>query len=170
MRRLFVVLAKLVGLVQSYRLINSAVMIAIQSYSLLKLKSGRDVWWDILAPQLILVVYFAVTLVASLFLLFKTEWIANLLRIPNDEPIVSVGEEALMRTGMKLIGLWMSAHAIPTLVRHIYERTMLPPSVQEVSWMPLCAPVVQLGLGLFLIFQADRLNGWFGGERQESPT
>ena len=158
MRNLFTVLAKLMGVLLLYLILESVQNIAAAAVIL---------WGGMPQSNLILKAYLFVPfvqpvlgLVFAWLLLFKTQWLAGVLRIPEGE-IAGDGDvdhRVLLDVGIKLIGLFMAASALPDVVRttmivmekYPYELS----DVGAADTYGLIGSIVALLLGIFLMLQS----------------
>jgi len=172
MRRLFLVLAKLVGLLQAFR----AFMVLIQVGSMVNelLGSSARAASD---PSLYgyvmgLFVSFPLSIALAWLLLFRTEQVADFLRVGPDEPFPAFRRDVLLNAGVKLIGLYLAAEAIPSLARWIFEahslaqRRMPPPFY---PWASVFEPALALVVGIVLIAKTRQIVGLITRDDQTPP-
>ena len=115
MRRLFITLAKLLGLFELYRAVHYfTTIIAMTGYFHL----DGNVTWKLLMPQIFSpLAFLIVTSWISWALLLRTGRVADVLGLPNDEAEGTLTNDQLVRVGIKLLGLALLADAVPETVR-----------------------------------------------------
>ena len=156
MRPLFLVLAKLTGLLHLYWTLSGLAQMSVM-FGLGSIRTEASV--STLVPILGFVLYFVFALVLAWILLFKTEWLADVLRLPTDESTtVKPPATVLLHVGIQLIGVYAVAQAVPGLLRTL---TMLHRTfdltAQNYPWHLLAAPLAQLVVGVLLAFKADAI-------------
>lgn len=109
-------------------------------------------------------------------LLFRTDWLADKLAVPELDVQPSLSPESILHVGARLIGLYVVIQAGPALVGQlgytisgIREIVGLSDSV-EVGfmermilgriWSGLVAPGLKLALGLLLVLKTDSVLKW----------
>ncbi len=117
MRRLFITLAKLLGLYEAYRAVQYLTAIISMAGFFRRPIEGLD--WDQLVPHLIgSLVFLGVTAALAWLLLCRTERLADALSISkDDEETPELTKDDLFRVGIKLLGLSLLATSIPGVVR-----------------------------------------------------
>jgi len=119
------------------------------------------------------------TLAAGVFLIVRREWVAARLVCDDDE--LTIGPSDLLRLGLIVIGVWLVATSLPSLVAAISEwlyrayvtaRDQLDDSLTFETWSRatlVIRDLVQLSLGLLLLRRARVLSTrlWFGVERSD---
>lgn len=161
MRRLFIVLAKLIGLLQVYWALTYLAHLALflgQMSRMEPTEAGQT------AIQVAGIVAFTVLAFGVAWLLLvRTEKLADLLKIPTDDPLPMLSDDVVLRAGMKLTGVYMVANSIPGLVSAICEvgayGTYLGPFAPILT--KVLPAALRLALGLLLAirtgFVMDRL-------------
>ncbi len=101
-------------------------------------------------------------LLLGLILIFKTERIAAILKIPHDTAnSIVIDSDSVLRIGLLLIGFYVVISAVPTLIGatiFILQQTGRTPGIyQDKFWTSL----LQTVLGICLILQAPRLAEYF---------
>lgn len=116
MRKLFIPLAKLLGL---FLIIRPASYLAydIVYLPLLMFFPGRENAW----PTILLsCVFYLVGLFLALILIFKTEKIADIVGLPDDnDDLFGIDFSTILRIGMILIGLGTIIYVAPTFIGSI---------------------------------------------------
>ena len=172
MRRLFLVLAKLVGLLQAFR----AFMVLIQVGSMVNelLGSSARAASD---PSLYgyvmgLFVSFPLSIALAWLLLFRTEQVADFLRVGPDEPVPAFRRDVLLNVGVKLIGLYLAAQAIPSLTSWLLLEaryfTQRRPSF-PLTWTAILHPALALVVGIVLIAKTRRIMALITRDDQTLP-
>lgn len=119
MRRLFVVLGKLLGILAVYW----ALIIIPQVAFAISILGAESEVPPIVTLVSMLVAFFA-SLCLGILLLFKTETIATFLRIPPDTENATASPDALLQTGLILIGVYMLVNALPQFLSFLTEILM----------------------------------------------
>ncbi len=150
MRRLFLVLAKLMGLFQLYQTIYSGYILI--SFLAEHLKENLD-----LASTLCMVCYIVLLLPITWILLFRTEWLADRLGIQDDGEIGGPEKFPVLLVGVKLIGVYITAYAIPSLVTELPSTlaVLKNPNEGTLLWHAIIPAVLQVVIGLFLALKSD---------------
>lgn len=153
MRTLFNLLAKLLGIFLVFR--PSCYM----AYMLFLLSLRADARHE--SAQWTFMLSFPMHLVGlllGLILIFKTERIAAILKIPHDTAnSIVIDCDSVLRVGLLLIGFYVVINAVPTLIGatiFILQQTGKTPSIyRDKFWTSL----LQTVLGICLVLQAHRL-------------
>ncbi len=159
MKKLFIVAAKLIGLLALYWALSTLVQIAgafaFMFRSMLD-SEGNSPAARILCWVIGNVLYGGLTFILSYLLMFKTEWIASKLNVP-DENIPSLPQnQKLLKGGVILLGLYFFLFSIPTLTKYIFGISSLPHARFEMEKIIKIASVLlQLGLALFIMKNPD---------------
>lgn len=152
MRPLFLVLAKLTGLLHLYWTLGGIVQMFVLFGTMGSIGSGKSA--SSLIPSLGFAAYVALALGLTWILLAKTDWLADKLGIPADAPMERPSHAVLLRVGIQLIGAFAVVQALPALARALVS---LHQTSRFVPWHSGVAPLVQLALGLFLAFRANTI-------------
>jgi len=115
MRKLFIPLAKLLGLFVIIRPASYLVFDIV--YLPLSMFIGRQNAW----PTILLsCAFYLVGLFLALILIFKTEKIADIVGLPDDnEELTGIDFSTILRIGMILIGLGTTIYTAPTFIGSI---------------------------------------------------
>ncbi|NQT91574.1 MAG: hypothetical protein HQ559_02350 [Lentisphaerae bacterium] len=119
MRRIFIVSGKIIGLLQIFWGLTY-----LSSISLFMSQMGRTEpsMARAMAIQIGGVAGYAVLAFGMAWLLLaRTEWLADKLKIPTDDHLPSLSDDVLLRAGIKLIGVYVLATAVPALARAVAE-------------------------------------------------
>ncbi|MBM4147597.1 MAG: hypothetical protein FJ224_00925 [Lentisphaerae bacterium] len=157
MRRLFVVLAKLIGLLQIYWGLTYLSSIALFIGQMPRTESCE---FRPLAVQIGGIAAFALLSFGMAWaLLTRTEWLADKLKIRADDPLPALSDDVVLRAGVKLVGVYILANAIPGLVKAIAEASAygLWEGRLAAIWIRIAPSVLQVGLALFLAVRTGSL-------------
>lgn len=156
MRRLFLVLAKLVGLLQVYWALVNFMQIG---FILSMIGRSEPSHFVQLIPSLVGIgLYFALSLGMAWLLLARTEWLADKVKIHDDEAIESLDKHPVLAVGVKLIGVYVTAYSIPSFVRVLLEsRQILEGQLPLHLWNKIIPSALQLCLGLFMAMKSDKV-------------
>ncbi len=149
MKKLFLIFAKLLGLVQLYRAFMSAAQLA----AMLVMISRTDPvpLRGILLGAGGMAVYLAISLVIAWVLLAKTEWLATKVGILDDAPVADLERVPALLVGICLIGTFVSVETLPRLARILIDlQRVWSHAPHQMVWSPLVPAALQLFLGLFL--------------------
>lgn len=160
MRRLFIVLAKLFGVYQVYAALVGFMQVCLIFISIVGIREadrfagGASQYFPALAFAL---TYLLLALGMAWILLMRTDWLADKMDL-KDDGIPEGGQEgALLRTGVKLIGLYVTVSALPAIVRLFLGPTLFSSNPPRLDFWSQGVPlIIQLALGLFLAIWADR--------------
>ena len=155
MRRQFLVLAKLVGLLQLYWALDNFMRIG---FTLSMIGRSEPTQIGQIAVSLIgIATYFALSLGMAGLLLARTEWLADKLKMADEPEIEGLDQPSVLLVGVTLIGVYVTVNAIPSLsrvlldARHVWDGQF---------GLQLCNKIIpatlQLGLGLFLAMKSEK--------------
>ncbi len=157
MRRVFVVVAKVVGVVQLYHWVSYFASIwLIFSFASDSYGAGRVNRFLQVAGVL---GYVLLTLGVIWLLLLKTEWLADKLGIKEDDSLPEISTDVILRVGFQLVGLYMFLVSLPKIFGVIFQ-------VGSYSWMggmtkhiwsSALPAVLQVVLSLFLLIRTDMI-------------
>lgn len=177
MRRLFIVLAKLFGLVQIYWTLTYFVQIGFLMGRIVRIPYPS--LGQMVVEVIGVIVYTALSAGMAWLLITKTDWLADKLKI-GSETVESEGikEDILLRCGVKLIGLFVTVYAIPALIRALLQSGIFgtvdygvtSQAFSRIAWSFLdsvLAPALQLALGLFLALKSAMVIKWI--TKQSKP-
>ncbi len=173
MRRLFIVGAKLLGLLCLWWAIY--ITLQIISYQMIFLPGHlRDSFWliGVLLNVAGLLVYFVLAVLFALVLLFRTEWIADKVRLVKDTELPGSSDgHNLLRLGIVLLGFYVLTHAIPgvaksslTLLGEFWLKRQ--PGYRDIASfflqyvIPVLSRVLEVAVGLLLILMPARIIHW----------
>ena len=103
MRRLFIVLAKIIGLLQVYWGLTYffSIVIFIRNMGQMA-SSGAD---SSMSQVLGILLYAVLAFGTAWLLLFKTEWLADKIKVESDNELPSLSQDVVLNVGVKIIGL-----------------------------------------------------------------
>jgi hypothetical protein len=155
MRPLFLVLAKLTGLLHLFWTLGNLVQMTF--YIRVLISPGPDPEATDLLPLISYVLYLLLALVLAWILLMKTEALADKLGIRQNAPEPDLpAPRALLGVGTRLIGLFFTLKALPAIIRMLPEiQQALALGLRLHTQGSILAPLLQLALGLLLAFKAD---------------
>ena len=167
MRRLFIVLAKLLGLLQIYWALVYFVQLGFWLGRLVRVPSPS--LGQMVLEVVGIIVYTALSIGMAWLLIAKTDWLADKLKIDTEtEESTDLKEDVILRCGVKFIGLFVAIYAVPAIVRAllrsgifgIFDHGITSPAFSMVIWDFLdvvLAPALQLALGLFLALKSTKV-------------
>ena len=158
MKTLFVVGAKLVGLLVLYWSIVAVPQVLGYIGMLLGdsewIWQHGGIWWCVG-----LIAYLLLTLCLALALLFRTERVAGILGVADSELTpTSFSESSILRLGITLIGVYALVRGIPLFAKcalAVYGQR--GPKAEDFQTWELVSAVVQIILGAALTFRPDRV-------------
>ena len=147
-------LAKLVWLLQLYWAFVNFIQIGFSITMMLRsVPVGQAV-----SGLIGIVLYFCLSLGMAWMLLARTDWIADKLKIQDEGESGILKDDVILRTGAKLIGLYVTVHAIPGFARAILDsRIFVSWHVGIHFWTKIIPAAIQLGLGLFFTFKSSKV-------------
>lgn len=153
MRRLFVVFAKLLGLLQIYWALLTFVQIGFV-FTMFD-HSGSNQSGQILASLIGTFLYFAMALGMAWLLLVRTEWLANKLKIQADDQLPTLSDDTILHAGIKVVGIYILVNAIPILMQTVFLATTQDMRGYSFSpaWTNVISSVLQVILALPLIIR-----------------
>jgi hypothetical protein len=156
MRNLFLVLAKLFGVLQFCSALTSLVQIGsyfATSGGLSSILTSGNVAFLVETAS-----FLVVWMGTAWLLLARTEWLADRLGIHDGPEITGLDREPLLVVGVTLIGIYLTVQAIPELAGELAE--LGARGFSQINWRPwnrIFASVVRLGLGLFLTLKSAKV-------------
>ena len=170
MKKLFLVFAKLLGLVQLYMtlvgLTQMAVMLAILPRG--DSSPAFGLWANLAGMGS----YLAVSLAIAWVLLAKTEWLAGKIGVDGEAPAEGLERIPALLVGIALIGVFVTVRSLPPLVRALLEiqQTQVWTRAPQVAWRQLAPVALQLALGLFLALKPGAVAAFVGRSPAPSAT
>lgn len=167
MKPLFLVLAKLTGLLHLYWTLSLLLQMAMMFSTVGQIGSMEIGAQTIFALGFLL--YSALAIWIAWILLARTDWLAGKLGIQDSVAIEIPAPATLLLVGVQLIGIYVTVNAIPGLVRAlIYLRTIAAHFRLFDVLSNLVSPLILLLLGLTLALRAPRVVALIS--RQENPS
>jgi hypothetical protein len=172
MKKLFIVAAKLIGLLALYWAIATLVQIGFAIPLVLNpvpdiaggSQNAGSAWW--LAGT---VLYGVITLVFSLLLMFRTESIATRLNVPDQEISGIPDDLRILKGGIILLGLYFFLFSIPSLTKTISTSAYYRYTWRDFRYMSqLVSGLLQLGLAVFVMKKPDVVLNMLGRKLQAS--
>ncbi len=157
MRRVFIVLAKIVGIVLLYQwLVYLSSMLIIFS-SLSDFSAGKDT--NVFLQIVGVAGYIFLSVGVVWLLLIKTEWLADKLGINEDDLLPALTVNVAVRVGFKLIGIYIFLVAMPRIFNVIFRAGSYGwmGGLTKHIWTGALPAVVQVVLALFLMIRTDRV-------------
>lgn len=160
MRRLFLVLAKLLGLLQAYWALGWVGFVQIGvTISMVGRPESTSVG-QIVLSLIGIGTYFLMSIGMAWLLLARTEWLADKLRIRDDANIEEFGSHPALAVGVKLIGVYVTVNAVSGLIRTLVDAQRLwEGQVRLHAWNMIIPAALQLGLGIFLALKTEKVVG-----------
>ena len=166
MKNLFSVLAKLLGLVQLYL----ALLTAMQLVVMLTMVSRSDSipLRGILLGGAGLAIYLAVSLAIAWILIARTDWLAAKVGIQDDTPVEGLERLPALLVGICLIGIFVTVESLPRLARILIDlQRAWQYGPQHLIWGQMTPVLLQLFLGLVLALRPNAVVGWIA--RKPAP-
>ena len=153
MRRIFIVLAKLIGLLQIYWGLTYVATITLLFGQISRMDASEAGQFFI---QLVgILVYGFLAFGMAWLLLARTEWLADRLGIQADEHPIVLSEDIALQAGMKLVGVYFFVRAVPAVVRSILQASSsgLWGRHSVSIWTTMVPNVLQVVLALLLLIR-----------------
>ena len=161
MRNLFIVAAKLLGLLQ---LFAALAYVTQSAFALGVYRAWVEAQLSIYSSSMFAVwgIFILLSFSLAWVLVAQTEWLADRLRIRGDQESADLSDSRILRIGVKLLGFFFIASSLPylgsSLVRAIYEsHGGSPASSSFPLLLASLIPLIQLVLALFFLFDTDRV-------------
>ena len=160
MRHVFIVIAKLIGLFQIYWSLTwtcSLFMLYGQMTAIESVAMRQISMWSATVLGCATLLGFGL----GWMLLVKTTWLADKLKIPADAPLPAVSDDAVLRVGVKLIGIYFLARAIPEIVGgtvSVNSYGYMAGGIPAV-WIKLVPVALTLVIALLLTIRTDSVLG-----------
>ncbi len=169
MRRLFIVGAKIVGLVCIFWAITATLQImSFMGMSFSGMSRNPSVYISILFNAIGAAAYLLLSICFTIILLFRTEWLADKVKLYKDSDVPHRPElNTLLNLGIILVGLYILAITVPGLGKsvstmfgmlfRVRERDNILPYIVFLYLMPLIADIFKVAIGLIFVFMPGRL-------------
>ena len=156
MRNLFIVAAKLFGVLQIFSVIGNLGQLVV-AFGLLDTTMGSRLYASAVASFALLIVSIGL----SCLLLFGTGWLADRLGIPSEGVNVRLDRESGLLLGVQLIGVYTLTWAIPSLIRSFAgRRTQLFEHEKTFDWHNWLVPALEVAIALFLMLKSEVVLAW----------
>lgn len=159
MRRIFLVGGKLLGIVIAYWTLSALVQIVpfIQLYSDPDAEAVLSGFWYISA----FVIYAFLSGLLACVLLFRTEMVADILRIPpHDEAPIIRSPDTPLKIGLVLIGVYAVVMNFPDLARDLVEVMAQRRMTNYYRLARVLDSALKVFLGAYLALKSDRVVEW----------
>jgi hypothetical protein len=164
MRNLFIVGAKLMGL---YFLLTDLIALMHYSISALILSMNGNLSQLEAINQISIYIYmfaapFVLHVAAGLLLLFRTNWLAKVLLIP-DVPQPHVDARNVLQVGIILLGFYMMIVGIPGVLSYLMQLIQMNAqggfsSIVRFDWNAILPNAVRIVMGTCLILTSQKLS------------
>ena len=105
-----------------------------------------------------LLLYFLLSLAFGLILIFRTEKVADLLRIKKAEvQEIKPKTDDMLRIGIILVGIFLLASAIPKLTKTIFVMAQSLSGLMSIYSSDLISSILQICLGEWLSFSSSKV-------------
>ncbi|MBN2181202.1 MAG: hypothetical protein JW715_04750 [Sedimentisphaerales bacterium] len=161
MRKLFIPLAKLLGI---FMLIRPVSYLAYSFYIVfLSFFHEEEYVWSVFLVSSVLHTF---SLFLALILIFKTEKVTDILRLPEDNTnLVGFDRYTILRIGLILIGFGTIIYAIPILIRsviaHVMYRNITSSIIHYQELEEISSSMVRTLLGTCLVFLSKPIARFF---------
>ena len=154
MRRLFIIFAKLLGLLQLYW---SLVTFSQIGFGFIMLSRAEQTQAGQIRANLIgVLTYLTLSLGMAWILICRTQLVADRLRIKDESDIAGLDKYPLLAVGIKLIGVYITAHAIPGLVKLLLETPAIWQGQMPLHvWYKMIPTILEVLIGLFLALKSS---------------
>lgn len=154
MRRLFLIGAKLLGLLQLFWLVAGSFQLLVGLSAVTRMEGTTQ-------AQTILTIFGGILFLVvsgflALILLFKTERLAELLHLPSDSDDTRLDQAHLLYVGAKLIGLFVFVRGLSSFVQALFQLRHLAP-YSGFMWSTIAPGFVHVVLGLVLLLKTKRV-------------
>lgn len=190
MRTLFIAIGRVFGLLQVYYGL-AYVTSMLPALSMMQ-RATSDVTGEVTARTFsgttvalttgCMVATLVLTFGVAWLLLFRTDWLADKLKVPEHGAQSPLSPEAILRVGAILLGLFVIIQAAPDLVGKLGRtisgiqqivrlRDSMGSGVMERAifdgiWSGLVAPGLKLALGLLLVLKTESILNWINRKNQ----
>lgn len=156
MRTLFIPLAKLLGIYAVFQ---------ASSYILLTITQAISIGKFIDSGVISYLIY-SLCLMLGLILIFKTERVADVLKMPQDKTDSLIFDfHSMLRVGLVLIGVNVLIYAIPTFLGSIVGPVFYTRRPYTVEVFP---PLIRIVFGGCLVLLSNRLAGFLSKSKEQT--
>jgi hypothetical protein len=171
MRKLFIPLAKLLGIFLIIRP-ASYLVFDIVYLPLLMFFPGRENAWP---TVLLSCAFYLVGLFMALILIFKTNKIADIVGLPNDnEELIGIDFHTILRIGMILIGVGTTIYVAPTFIGSIVGyfslryNAIIGYNYQVLE--KIASSMLQAIFGIGLVFMSNQISQFFSQQETKKSV
>ncbi|MCD6312043.1 MAG: hypothetical protein J7M11_06260 [Elusimicrobia bacterium] len=149
MRKLFIVVARLLGLQQ---LCSAIILTSMAAFQLSMIRHFPVSVKDSFGSLGALAVGAPLTLVVCWLLIIKTEWLADKFNINENDNLPFFDNDGVLKIGIKLMGIYIAVLAIPVLVAklHLYNNVV---SV----FATVLAVLFRMAIGFLLVSKTEKI-------------
>lgn len=178
MRSLFIVVSKVYGLVQAYTGLTYIFTILPMLRMFTQQPSPSDIESTMYATfhgeQLALSAISLGAMVILTFglawlLIFRTEWLADKLKLEASDTPSSPSVKTMLYAGTKLIALFVIVQTIPRLTDVLFQLRHMP-TLGAYMWSTIAAPVIRIMIGAILMLKTDVLVNFIVGKDGQNIT
>jgi|GEM_PF-6605420 len=163
MRNIFLVAAKLIGIIQLLLAFGNSMQMTV---FVLNVKNTT--------PYVAIIMGFAplaVSIILAWTLLFKTERLADWLNISRDLEKPLLENVSMLYIGTKLIGLYIMIGGVTQFSKSLCDllrvkQDSIYSAVFQHSWLAIIPGLVQITLGLLLLLWTNKIVVWIGCNRK----
>ena len=157
MKKLFIVSAKILGLIYLFRFVSHLLHSILFAQTGALSRSLIDVGGRYV--HALLGIEFLVYGIVIWLLLFKTAWLASLLQIPDEEAPICQPSDLLM-AALKILGVYLIISSLPVFIdAYVQLRQMITLNMhQETYRLKLIVPALSAGLGVALIIWTQKIS------------
>jgi hypothetical protein len=102
----------------------------------------------------------AVAFGAAWLLIFRAEWLAGKLGIPEQSGQPPLGSETILGVGIKILALFFIVQATPELVGALSRAVPFGQRRIAEGWIVVLPPALKLALALLLAFKTQAAIEW----------
>ena len=166
MKKLFLVLAKLLGVVQLYMALMTATQLVVMLGMVVR--TDQIPLRSVLLGGVGLAIYLAVSLGIAWILIARTDWLAAKVGIQDDTPVEGLERLPALLVGICLIGIFVTVESLPRLARILIDlQRAWQYGPQHLIWGQMTPVLLQLFLGLVLALRPNTVVGWIA--RKPAP-
>jgi len=157
MRRVFIVLAKLVGIILLYRwlIYFSSGLMYFSNISNFGSNQQSNIFLQIIG----IVGSVLIGLGVGWVLVIKTCWLADKLGVKDDDLLPDLSMDVFLRAGFKLIGMYIFLVAMPLVFTAVYRFGSygMYGDLAKIIWAAVLPAILQVVLALFLMIRTDNV-------------
>jgi len=152
---MFVVAGKIIGLLQVFWAVTYLASIGLVLGQMARMEPGMA---RAMAIQLGGIVGYSVLAFGMAWLLLaRTEWLADKLKIPADDPLPSLSDDVVLHAGIKVVGVYIVATGVPALARAVADAAAISAwqSHLSASLTRIVPAVLKVVLAVLLTIRTD---------------